>query len=150
VTDLVPERLQLARECGAVYTGSPEKTDVVAEVTVLEPLLLDVVFECCGKQEAIDQAISLLKPGGKLMVIGIPSFERWSFPVDQTRHKEICIQNVRRQNHSLEETLEMMEKGRIDVSAMHTHRFPFAKTKDAFDLVTDYRDGVMKAMVDFD
>jgi len=149
VTDLVDERLQLARECGAIWTGNPAKADVVAEVKANEPLLLDVVFECCGKQEAIDQAIELLKPGGKLMVIGIPEFDRWSFPVDQMRHKEICVQNVRRQNHTVEETLELMERGTIDVRKMATHRFPFAQTKEAFDLVTGYRDGVMKALIDF-
>jgi L-iditol 2-dehydrogenase len=150
VTDLVEERLQIARECGAIWTGNPETTDVTGEIRAKEPLLLDVVFECCGKQEAIDQAIEILKPGGKLMVIGIPSFDRWSFPVDPMRHKEICIQNVRRQNHSVEEALELMEKKLIDVVKMPTHRFPFSRTKEAFDLVTEYRDGVMKAMIDFD
>ncbi len=149
VTDLVPERLQIAKDCGAVWTGNPANGDVVGQIKAKEPLLLDVVFECCGKQEAIDQAVELLKPGGKLMVIGIPEFDRWSFNVDQMRHKEICIQNVRRQNHTVEETLELMEEKKIDVSKMATHRFPFATTKEAFDLVTDYRDGVMKAMIDF-
>ena len=149
VTDLVPERLQIAKDCGAVWTGNPAIADVVGQIKAKEPLLLDVVFECCGKQEAIDQAVELLKPGGKLMVIGIPEFERWSFNVDQMRHKEICIQNVRRQNHTVEETLELMETKKIDVSKMSTHRFPFAATKEAFDLVTDYRGGVMKAMIDF-
>jgi L-iditol 2-dehydrogenase len=150
VTDLVEDRLQIAKECGASWTGNPAKANVVAEVKAKEPLLLDVVFECCGKQEAIDQAVEMLKPGGKLMVIGIPEFDRWSFPVDQMRHKEICVQNVRRQNHTLEETLGLMESGKINVSKMATHRFPFSKTKEAFDLVTEYRDGVMKAMVDFE
>jgi L-iditol 2-dehydrogenase len=150
VTDLVEERLQIAKDCDASWTGNPAKADVVAEVKANEPLLLDVVFECCGKQEAIDQAVEMLKPGGKLMVIGIPEFDRWSFPVDQMRHKEICVQNVRRQNHSLEETLDLIESGKINVGKMATHRFPFSKTKMAFDLVTEYRDGVMKAMVDFE
>lgn len=150
VTDLVDERLQMAKECGAIWVGNPEKTDIIREVKEIEPLLLDVVFECCGKQEAIDQSIELLKPGGKLMVIGIPALDRLSFAVDPMRHKEICIQNVRRQNHSVEEALELMEKKLIDVGKMPTHRFPFSRTKEAFDLVTEYRDGVMKAMVDFD
>jgi L-iditol 2-dehydrogenase len=70
--------------------------------------------------------------------------------VDKLRHKEICIQNVRRQNHALEETLELLASGTIDVGSMPTHRFPFAKTKEAFDLVAGYKDGVMKAMIDFD
>jgi L-iditol 2-dehydrogenase len=149
VTDMVDERLQIAKDSGAVWTGNPAKADIVSQIKEKEPLLMDVVFECCGKQEAIDQAVELLKPGGKLMVIGIPEFSRWSFNVDRMRHKEICIQNVRRQNHTLEETLELMETKKIDVSRMATHRFPFAATKEAFDLVTEYRDGVMKAMVDF-
>ena len=149
VTDLVDERLLVARDSGATWTGNPLKSDVVNEIRDREPLLLDVVFECCGKQEAIDQAVELLKPGGKLMIIGIPEFDRWSFPVDPMRHKEICVQNVRRQNHSLEETLELMETKRVDVGRMPTHRFPFSRTMEAFELVKEYRDGVMKAMIDF-
>jgi L-iditol 2-dehydrogenase len=43
----------------------------------------------------------------------------------------------------------MMSNGTIDVSNMITHRFPFDNTKKAFDLVAAYRDGVMKAMIDF-
>ena len=70
-------------------------------------------------------------------------------PVDKCRHKEILIQNVRRQNHALEETLDMLDTGKIDISLMPTHRYSFENTKDAFDLVAEYGDGVMKAMIDF-
>lgn len=150
VTDLIDERLKIAKACGATWTGNPAKEDVVEGIKNKEPLLLDVVFECCGKQEAMDQAVEILKPGGKLMIIGIPEFDYWSFNVDKLRHKEICIQNVRRQNHSVEEALALMETRQLNVGKMPTHRFSFAQTKEAFDLVTAYRDGVMKAMIDFD
>jgi len=150
VTDLIDERLTIASSCGATWTGNPNKEDVVADIKIKEPLLLDVVFECCGKQEAMDLAIEILKPGGKLMIIGIPEFDRWSFNVDKLRHKEICIQSVRRQNHSVEEALEIMENEIVNVDKMATHRFSFSHTKEAFDLVTGYQDGVMKAMIDFD
>lgn len=150
VTDKIEGRLGVATKCGANWTGNPDKLDVVAAIKEAEPALLDVVFECCGQQEAMDQAVEMLKPGGKLMIIGIPEFDRWSFSVDKLRHKEICIQNVRRQNDSVEEALELMHHNKVDVSAMPTHRFKFEDTKQAFDLVTAYGDGVMKAMVDFD
>ena len=42
----------------------------------------------------------------------------------------------------------MMNNGKIDVGNMVTHRFPFNNTKEAFDLVAAYHDGVMKAMID--
>ncbi len=149
VTDKVDERVELAKKQGAVYAGNPLTRDIVKEISALEPGLLDVVFECCGQQEAVDQAIDLLKPGGKLMILGIPEFDRWSFPSDEMRRKEITIQNVRRQNETLDETLEMISGKRIDVKYMATHRFSFTDTKAAFDLVSGYKDGVMKAMIDF-
>jgi len=149
VSDKIDGRLQIARESGASYVGNVNKTDVVKDILELEPKGLDVIFECCGQKEAIDQAFDLLKPGGVLMLIGIPEFDRWSFPVDKGRHKEVTIINVRRQNGAVEETLEMLENRSADVSKMPTHRFSFDDTKKAFDLVASYGDGVMKAMIDF-
>ncbi|MEX2371241.1 MAG: alcohol dehydrogenase catalytic domain-containing protein [Bacteroidales bacterium] len=149
VTDKVDERLKLAKENGAVYGGNPDNSDIVNEITQLEPNILDVVFECCGQQEALDQAIDILKPGGKLMIIGIPEFDRWSIPADKMRRKEITLQNVRRQNETLDEALDMITTHTVDVTPMVTHRFKFEDTKAAFDLVSGYKDGVMKAMIDF-
>ena len=59
------------------------------------------------------------------------------------------VQFIRRQVDCVETALEMMNNGKIDVRNMITHRFPFRNTKEAFDLVAGYQDGVMKAMIDF-
>jgi L-iditol 2-dehydrogenase len=150
VTDKITERLQMAHRTGATLTGNPDKEDVVKKISGRAPELLDVVFECCGQQDAVDNAVDLLKPGGKLMIIGIPEFDHWSFPTDKIRRKELCIQNVRRQNEAVQPALDMIARGEISVKSMATHRFPFAKSKEAFDLVAAYGDGVMKAMIDFD
>lgn len=151
MTDKIDSRLALALKAGADWGGNPVRGDVVQDITRLEPAQLDVVFECCGQQEALDQGIELLKPGGKLMVVGIPpTLERISFKIDKLRHKEICIQNVRRQNHCVQSTLDMIARREVDVNVMVTHRFPFAQTQAAFDLVAGYKDGVVKAMIDFE
>jgi L-iditol 2-dehydrogenase len=150
VTDKIDSRLKIAKKCGAAWIGNPLKEDVVASVKAKEEALLDVAFECCGQQEAIEHAIDMLKPGGKLLIIGIPEFDHWSLPADKIRHKEICIQNVRRQNHALEETLDLLQNNKVDVSLMPSHRFKFSQTKEAFDLVASFGDSVMKAMIDFD
>lgn len=149
ITDKIDARLALAGREGAALTANPLKENVIDKILAREPLALDVVYECCGQQEAFDQAIDLLKPGGKLMGIGIPEFDKWSMSVEKTRRKEINIQFVRRQVDCVEHSLDLMKTGKIDVSNMITHRFPFEKTKDAFDMVADYRDGVMKAIIDF-
>jgi L-iditol 2-dehydrogenase len=150
ITDRIQERLGLAKKAGASYTGNPDKQDIVREIITQEPLLLDAVFECCGQQEAMDQAVGLLKPGGKLMIIGIPEFDRWSLDANEARRKDITLRNVRRQNNCTEEALEMIASGKVNIDPMITHRFTFDQTTDAFNLVAEYRDGVMKAMIDFE
>jgi len=149
VTDKIDQRLAIATKEGAFFKGNPEKEDVVATILDKTSLGLDVVFECCGQQDAFDQAIQILKPGGKLIVVGIPEFDRWSMDVETTRRREISLQFIRRQVDCVDAAIEMMDNGSINISNMVTHRFPFAKSKEAFDLVAGYKDGVMKAMIDF-
>jgi L-iditol 2-dehydrogenase len=149
VTDLIEERLAIARKEGAAYGGNPLKENIIGKILDKAELGLDLVFECCGKQEAFDQAVDMLKPGGKLLIVGIPEFDRWSMDVEATRRREISLHFVRRQVDCVQDTLEMMENGSVNIENMVTHHFPFARTKEAFDLVADYRDGVMKAMIDF-
>lgn len=149
VTDKVNERLAIAHKENVTWTGNPLETDIVGKLKELVPLGLDIVYECCGQQEALDQAVDILKPGGMLVVVGIPESDRWSMSVDTTRRREISLQFIRRQLDCVEPALEMMMSGAINIANMVTHRFSFDRTKEAFDLVADYRDGVMKAMIDF-
>lgn len=149
VTDLLNERLKVAGNNGADWTGNPKEQNIAEKISQRRPLLLDTVFECCGEQDALDQAIELLKPGGKLMLLGIPETDRISVVIDKTRRKEICIQNIRRQCECVRPTLALMEKRKLNADFMITHRFGFENTKDAFELVAGYADGVVKAMINF-
>jgi len=149
VTDKIDERLTIGQREKAILTCNPLKENIVEIIKQNEPLGLDIVFECCGQQDAVDQAVDLLKPGGKLIIVGIPEFQRWSFSVDDTRRREISIQFIRRQVDCVETALRLMSSGQINVGNMVTHRFPFDKTKEAFNLVAGYSNGVMKAMIDF-
>ncbi len=149
VTDKIDSRLAIAKKAGAASVFNPLTDDIVKNILELEPLGLDVVFECCGEQDAFDQGIDILKPGNTLMVAGIPEFDSWSMSADKTRRREITVRFVRRQADCTGKALDMMMNSIIDVSGMITHRFPFTRAKDAFDLVADYGDGVMKALIDF-
>mgnify|MGYP001953850375 CR=1 FL=1 len=84
------------------------------------------------------------------MMIGIPEVDDISFHMDFMRRKELCVQNVCRQCDCVQAALDMIDDKLFDVNAMVTHTFSFADTKAAFDLVDDYADGVVKAMIHFD
>jgi threonine dehydrogenase-like Zn-dependent dehydrogenase len=129
MTDRRDARTRVALSAGATWAGNPDREDVVGAIVSAE------------------QAVTLLKPGGKLMMVGIPEADRISLPIDMARRKEISFQNVRRQNHCLQSALNLIANNRVNVDFMVTHRFPFSETKEAFALVHEYRDGVVKAMV---
>lgn len=147
ITDKIDTRLEIAHNAQASWTGNPDKSDIVNEILEREPGGMDVVFECCGQQEALDEAQELLKPGGKLMLIGIPTVERVSFTIDKLRRKEITVINIRRQNGCEQATIDMVASGKVDVDFMVTHRFALSDTQEAFEMVKDYHDGVIKAMI---
>jgi L-iditol 2-dehydrogenase len=147
MTDLLDYRLEVATRCGADWTGVPTREDIVQSIIAEEPEGLDCVFECAGQQETLDQAIELLRPGGTLMMVGIQAADRVSFKLDTLRRKELRLQNVRRQNDCMAPAIELLSSGAVDVDPLATHHFRFDQTKAAFDLVADYADGVVKAVI---
>jgi L-iditol 2-dehydrogenase len=149
-TDRIDERCAAAQQAGASWIGNPDRGNVVAEILEREPLGLDIVYECCGQQKALDQALDLLRPGGTLMLIGIPELDRVSLASDKMRRKELTLKNVRRQRGCVEAALELIDQRRAEIDALITHRFAFGQTDAAFDQVANYRDGVVKAMIEFD
>lgn len=147
VTDLIDARLATAKQMGADWVGNPAKGDIVSQISAEEPLGLDIVYECAGQQETLDQAIQLLKPGGKLMLIGIPRHDQVFFSPDLMRRKEIAILNVRRQNHCTQKAIDWVAQKKVVLDPMITHTFHFDQTVEAFEMVAGYRDGVIKALI---
>lgn len=147
MTEKIDERVATAAGNGATWVGNPLKEDVVTAILEKVSAGVDVAFECAGQQETIDQAVEVLKPGGTLMLIGIPREDRVSFSIDKIRRKEVTIVNVRRQNKCTQAAIDMVASGDVDVNFLVTHRFGLERAKDAFELVAGYRDGVVKAMI---
>jgi len=145
-TDLLDYRVALAAKMGAAWSGKAE--DVEESMASRCPLGLDVVFECAGDNDAIDQAARLLAPGGLLVLVGIPEGDRISFDMNYLRRKELRVQNVRRQNGCTRRAVELTASGRANLDPIVTHRYEFDRSQEAFDTVSRYADGVVKAMID--
>jgi L-iditol 2-dehydrogenase len=149
-TERLDYRLDAASRLGAIWTGNVEKSEVVPDILAQRPTGLDAVFDCSGDQQAFDQAIQLLKPGGLFLIVGIPETDRVSFDISLLRRKEITIQNVRRQNDCVRKAIELIASGKMKTELLVTHRFALAEAQKAFEMVADYRDGVIKAVIRFD
>ena len=141
-------RRKKAIQLGADFAFDPFNEDPFNVISLNEPLLLDIVFECSGEQKAVNDATKILKPGGMMVLTGIPPDGKYLFDMDMLRRKELSIQNVRRQNHCMEKAIELISGG-LPVNEIVTHQFTPEKCQQAFDLVASYQDGVIKAMINF-
>ncbi len=149
VTEKVDGRIEGAKRGGAAWVGNPTREDVVGEILDRRGGGVDAAFECAGQRETVDQAVDVVKAGGRVVLIGSPRTERVSFDVDKIRRKEITIVNIRRQNKCTEKAIELIASGKVGVDFMVTHRFEPEQAGEAFEMVAGYRDGVIKAMIVF-
>jgi len=151
VTDLLENRLDLARRLGATDTfvaeagGAAGATEWIKEATGGRGV--DVAFECAGQIETMRQALDVARIGGRAVLVGITTEDDVPLQIHIARRKELEILNVRRSRFTIPRSLALIEQGRIDVESLITHRFGLDELAKALDLVHEKADGVVKAMI---
>jgi len=149
VTDLIPERLRYADRLGATRTfdaNDPKVVDKVIAATGGRGL--DIVFEAAGENEAVCQATEMVRPGGLVMVGGIPRDDFMTVKASVVRRKGLTIRLIRRSNRTLERSIRLVLDGQINASALITHRLPLERVVDAFEIARDRRDGALRVVVE--
>lgn len=150
VAEPVEARRNAADALGATATFAPSDSGAAEDVIRASAGGVDVAFECAGTQAAIDDASKMIRPGGTLVLIGIPEgLDRVSYDPHMMRRHEITVVNVRRQNNAIGKALPLLERRRDSAEVLITHRFPPTRAKEAFELVQCRADGVIKALLEF-
>jgi L-iditol 2-dehydrogenase len=147
-TDILDYRNDFALKSGSETAMNPDTTDVVENIMQMTGARgVDVVFEAAGVPETCRQAVEMCAPGGKVIFIGIPTQDQTPFSTTSARRKGLTFRFVRRSPMLYPRCAELLEKGTIDLHGMVTHHFPLSKTAEAFALVDQYQDRVIKAIV---
>jgi L-iditol 2-dehydrogenase len=133
-TDLLPARLEAAEDFGAqqVYLADhlQEAAAILAET---EGRGLDVVFEAAGENEAVEAAIACAKPGGTVILAGIPGEDRTAFSASIARRKGLTIKLVRRMKLTYPRAIDLVASGLVDVHSLVTHCYPLSDFQTAFE-----------------
>jgi L-iditol 2-dehydrogenase len=96
-------------------------------------LEVDVAFELAGNDAAVEQAMALARPGGRVVLGGIPGNDRTSFPASLARRKGLTLALVRRMKDDVyERGARLVETGRVDAASLVTARFPLELAAEAF------------------
>jgi L-iditol 2-dehydrogenase len=134
-TDLpgVPHRLEAARSFGAkVFAADSHQAEAREILAMTGKQGVDVAFEAAGDNEAVEAAIATVKPGGKVILVGIPSDDRTAFTASIARRKGLTIKLVRRMKLTYPRAIRLVESGQVDVRSLVTHHLSLQETAQAF------------------
>ena len=148
LTDTQQPKLDLGAKLGPITPVNVAKeslTEVVSQMT--DGWGADVVFECSGAERALAGIFEPLRPGGCVVLVGIPG---GPIPYDLIagQVKEARVEHVFRYAHVFPRALALMGGGRIDVKPLITDTFPFADSVEAFDYATHMPATSVKAQIE--
>jgi L-iditol 2-dehydrogenase len=92
----------------------------------------DVVFEMAGTDDAVELTMAAARPGGRVVLGGIPASDQIAFRASIARRKGLTIAMARRMNDVYPRAIGLALAGRVDTAALVTDRFDLGSAPDAF------------------
>ena len=136
-TDPLPHRVAAAAALGVEYAVDP---DELGSVPLRDGLGVDVAFETAGEDGAVGDAIAAVRPGGRVVLVGIPEDDRTSFVAAPARRKGLTLLLCRRMKSTdLPRAIALAETGRLDLASLISERHPLSAWQDAFEALVDRR-----------
>jgi L-iditol 2-dehydrogenase len=131
-TDILPHRVEAAKALGADGTQLVVDDFGDREGAFLDRRGLDVVFEAAGENAAVEMAVAAARPGGKVILVGIPPDDRTSFTASLARRKGLTFKLVRRMKLTYPRAIQLVESGKVNVRSLVTHTFSLEHAAEAF------------------
>jgi len=149
MTEPLAHRRRFALDYVADATLNPQDADVVAEIMHLTGGRgVDVAFEAAGDPRTPHQAAAVARIGGKVILAGIPADDILTLDAPTVRRKGLTIKLVRRMKHTYPRAIRLVQTGLVNLRPLASHHFPLERIADAFELVANYQDGVLRAIID--
>lgn len=127
------ERRALVERYGGTYIDAAREDLPAAVRAWADGRLADIVYECVGTQRTLDQSIAIMKPGAKLMVMGV--FEESPlFPMNDFQEGERQLYTSQAHVDEIATALDYLADGRIDGDELITREVTLSTlVQDGFE-----------------
>lgn len=148
-TDRLPHRLEAAKRYGADETFNVDHVNATEEILQRsDGLGVHVAFEAAWADATVEQAATITRPAGRVVLVGIPAEDKLLMRASIPRRKGLTVLFSRRMKFTYPRAIELAKRGDVDLTSLVSHRFPLEETAQAFNLAETYGDGVLKAVVE--
>jgi len=148
ITDIVDRKLKLAEELGAKAAINAQKEDPVKTITYLtDGRGPDVVFDAVGIESTFNQALKMVRMGGKVVVIGLGFKDLITSPIIDIPGKELDVLGILRYANVYPEAIRIASSKKPPLTKLITHRLDFSKLIEGMELVAKGKEDVVKVMI---
>jgi D-xylulose reductase len=147
ISDLLPEKLAIAERTSGITGVNIRETklaDAVAAAT--DGWGADVVFEASGSPRAYPGIFDVVRPGGCLVVIGMP-VEPVAVDLVAAAAKEVRIETVFRYANVYDRAIAMIASGKVDLKPLISHTYGFEDSITAFERAAEGRPADVKLQI---
>jgi L-iditol 2-dehydrogenase len=139
----------VAERLGADLTVSTGDKGIQAVREATHEHGVDVVIESTGMVKCIGDAISMVRPGGTVVLFGIYTASEGALPFYQLYYKEPIVISARAaMGEDFPESIDLVARGRITLDPLVTQVLPVAELTHALGLLESDADGRMKIILD--
>ena len=94
---------------------------------------IDVAFEAAGEDGALESAIDAARPGGRVVIVGIPAGDRTTFTASTARRKGLTLLLCRRMRSTdLPRAIRLVDQGHIELGPLMSERYSLSDWPGAF------------------
>lgn len=136
-------RRRKALELGAdAVHSTPEEL-----LQATEGLGAEVVLEATDSAQGPEDACTVARIGGRVVLVGIPEGDRFSLTASQVRRKGLTIKLSRRMGHVYPRAIRLASSGRVNLRAVATHQFTLDQAPLAFSLQAARKEEIIKSVI---
>jgi len=146
-----PVRTRMSKRMGADIVLNQNEVDVVEEIKRLTGGKgVDVAIEALGTQATFENALRVIRAGGRLSSLGVYS-GKLSIPPESfaagLANQKIITTLCPGGKERMRRLIELVRHGRLDLVPLITHTFSLDKIVDAYKLFGERLDGVIKIAI---
>ncbi len=157
VADRHDYRLEHSRRLGATHTVNVTNEDLIERVReITGGAMADIAVEACGRPEAFNQMFQLLRHQGLAILFGLQhDLGQGYVPLDWESMYERLPRMITTSSARVGEraktvaaVVDLVSRGRLDLSYQATHRVSFEDVGKAFEMYSGKVDNSLKVIID--
>lgn len=150
VSDIRPERLEIARRIGATGVVNPLEEDTAEAVSgILHGAPVDLVIDAVGSPQTNHTGLEIVKPGGTLLIIGLYNNSKSLLSYDIVLTEKTIMGSYAATQRDMEEALSLIAAGKVDMGSW-VHYYSLAQGKQAFFDMMEAKGDHIKSVIVFE